>query len=423
MMAGMSKFSRKLRIVAASLLLVGSIAAVPGSATAQRGQPERSGPGLDRAALQRGLDAVPAAGAPGALATVRADRASWRGAAGLAELSNARPMRPNMRHRVGSITKTFVSATLLQLVQEGRIGLDDPVGRWLPELVPGEVGQRVTVRMLLNHTSGIGNYTDALLTSLTAVIELGTTTYSPAELVAIGLDLPRTGAPGAGFSYSNTNYILAGLLVERVTGNEVEAEVTRRILRPLRLADTYFPGADPRIRGPHGGAYFAPLGVRDFGEYGMTWAWAAGELVSTMEDLNTFFRALLGGRIVAGRTLDAMLTTVPMNPQVPQAGSYGLGIYSLGLPCGTVWGHDGAVIGHLTISLHSRDGTRQVSTGINLSHYQILVPGEAHPIDAAWWEFLAAAHCSAQSPQSPATARSAVPPSLPAITAAIRALR
>lgn len=407
--------------MAASLLLVGAIAAVPGSAAARPDRlapagrtPDLTGPGLDRGALQRSLGAVAAAGAPGALAAVRVDRTSWRGAAGLAELSNARPMRPELRHRIGSITKTFVATALLQLVQEGRIGLDDPVGRWLPELVPGEVGRRVTVRMLLNHTSGIGNYTDALLNSLTAVREVGTTDHHPAELVATGLALPRTGEPGQRYSYSNTNYLLAGLLIERVTGNDATAEVTRRILRPLRLTDTYFPGADPRIRGPHGGAYFAPLGVRDFGPYNMTWAWTAGELISTMEDLNTFFRALLGGQLLAAGTLDEMLTTVPFDPQVPQAGGYGLGIYGVGLPCGTVWGHDGGVIGHLTISWHSRDGARQVSTGINLSHYQIFAPDESHPVDEAWIGFVAAAHCPAATATA---ARTSLPATLPGRTA------
>lgn len=289
-MAGMPKFIRTPRILVASVLLVGVIATVPGSATAQptHGGGRTGSGGLDRAALHRELKAVPAAGAPGALAAVRSGQSSWQGAAGIAELSNARPMRPDMRQRIGSITKTFVATTLLQLVQEGRIGLDDPIGQWLPELVPGEIGQRVTVRMLLNHTSGIGNYSDALLTSLGAVIELQTTRFTPTELVAIGLALPRTGEPGERFSYSNTNYILVGLLIERVTGTDVVTEVNRRILRPLRLADTYFPGTEARIRGPHAGAYFAALGVRDFGTFDMSWIWAAGELVSTMEDLNTF---------------------------------------------------------------------------------------------------------------------------------------
>ncbi|WP_192772699.1 serine hydrolase domain-containing protein [Plantactinospora soyae] len=363
---------------------------VPAPALAQ---PDRAdGPGLDRAALQRALDAIPEAGAPGTYAAVRAGRSGWGGAAGIADLSNARPTRPDLRHRVGSITKTFVSTALLQLVDEGRLRLDDPVGRWLPQHVPGELGQQVTVRMLLNHTSGLGNYTDAILSSLAAVEQMRTTIYTPAELVAIGLGLPPTGAPGEKYSYSNTNYILAGLIIKRVTGNDPTAEVVRRIIRPLKLTDTYFPGSDPRIRGRHAGAYFAPLGVRNFAEYNMTWAWTAGELVATMADLNTFYRALLDGRLLSAPTLEEMLTVVPFDPAQPEIGGYGLGIYEMRTPCGSLWGHDGVVVGQITFSLHSRDASRQASFGLNISHYGLFLP-EAHPIDEAWARFLLAAHC------------------------------
>lgn len=405
--------------MAASVLLLGATAAVPPSSSAAPHRAPAAGDGLDRGALRRSLATVPAAGAPGALAAVRAARADWVGAAGIADLSNARPARPQLRHRIGSITKTFVATTLLQLVDEGRLGLDDPIGQWLPELVPGELGQRVTVRMLLNHTSGIGNYTDALLNSLAAVERVGTTTYAPAELVATGLALPRTGEPGAGYSYSNTNYLLAGLLIERVTGKDATAEVTRRILKPLRLTDTYFPGRDPRIRGPHAGAYFAPLGVRDLSAYNMSWAWTAGELVATMADLNTFFRALLDGRMLSARVLGEMLTTVPFDPAVPEVGGYGLGIYQVATPCGPLWGHDGAVIGHLTLSLHSRDGARQATSGINISHYQ--PSGEPHPIDVAWQGFVVSAHCSATAGPAARSAGAPLPlPDLAAITGALR---
>lgn len=376
--------------MALCLVLAAVNTVAPAPALAQPARADR--PGLDRAALQQALDAIPEAGAPGTYAAVRAGRSAWAGAAGIADLSNARPARPDLRHRVGSITKTFVSTTLLQLVDEGRLRLDDPVGRWLPQHVPGEVGQQVTVRMLLNHTSGIGNYTDAILNSLSAVEQMRTTTYAPAELVAIGLGMPRTGAPGEAFSYSNTNYILAGLIIGRVTGNDPTAEVTRRIIRPLKLTDTYFPGADPRIRGRHAGAYFAPLVVRNLADYNMTWAWTAGELVATMDDLNTFYRALLTGRLLSAPTMAEMLTLVPFDPAQPEAGGYGLGIYQMATPCGPLWGHDGAVVGQITFSLHSRDASRQASFALNISHYQLFTP-EAHPIDVAWGEFLLTAHC------------------------------
>ncbi|MFY1696708.1 serine hydrolase domain-containing protein [Solwaraspora sp. WMMA2101] len=393
--------------MATSATLVATIAVVPASAAAQPGPStgpstgpsatgsSASGPaagGLDRAALRAALADVPEAGVPGVLAAVRDGRYDWRDAAGQAYLNKLRPMQPQSRHRIGSVTKTFVATTVLQLVDEGRLGLDDPIGQWLPETVPGELGAAVTVRMLLNHTSGIGNYTNAMVDSYAAIDQMQVTTYPPADLVAIGLAMPPTNAPGAAFSYSNTNYVLAGLLIEQVTGNDPAAEVQRRILRPLKLTGTSLPGADPTIRGPHGGAYFAPFGARDLSEFNMSWAWTAGEMISTTTDLNTFFRALLSGHLLSPATLDEMLTTVPFLPELPQAGGYGLGIYSMPTPCGEFWGHDGAVFGNLTYSLHSRDGARQVSTGINISHYQLGLP-DAHPIDIAWQTFLLTAMC------------------------------
>ncbi|WP_328824337.1 serine hydrolase domain-containing protein [Verrucosispora sioxanthis] len=390
--------------MATSVALVATIAVVPASATARpdsAARPATGGP--DRAALRAALAAVPEAGAPGVLVAVREGRRDWRDAAGQAYLTRPQPMRPQMRHRIGSITKTFVATTVLQLVDEGRLSLDDPIGRWLPDIVPDELGTEVTVRMLLNHTSGIGNYTNAMINSYAAIDQMRVTTYAPADLVAIGLALPPTNAPGARFSYSNTNYLLAGLLIETITGNDAAAEVQRRILRPLKLTDTFFPGTDARIRGPHSGAYFAPFGVRDLSEFNMSWAWTAGEMIATTADLNTFFRALLGGDLLSPATLDEMLTAVPMLPEQPAAGSYGLGIYSLPTPCGEFWGHDGAVIGHLTISLHSRDGARQLSSGINISHYQVGLP-DPHPIDIAWNTLLGTAIC----PADEAGSRSAV---------------
>jgi D-alanyl-D-alanine carboxypeptidase len=384
------------RALAAVAVALVAVAGLPGSASSAPADP------IDRKALSRALAAVHASGVPAAFAEVRDGGRTWSGAAGVADLSTARPARPDMRHRVGSITKSFVATTVLQLVAEGKVGLDDPIGRWLPDLVPGELGQRVTVRMLLNHTSGIGNYTDALLDTLAKVISTGQTHFTPAELVQIGLSLPRTGAPGDHYSYSNTGYILAGRLIEKVTGHDAAAEVTRRIIRPLRLGDTYFPGDDPAIRGPHAGAHFAVLGVRDFARYEMSWAGTAGELISTPSDLDTFYRALLGGRLLPPAVLAQMRTTVPMVPGQPDAGGYGLGIYWTPTPCGPAWGHDGGVIGQITLSLHTPDGGRQMSLATNLSHYQLGFP-ELHPIDAAWLDFAAAGICPGATAQRAAT--------------------
>jgi len=339
---------------------------------------------LPDATLTADLRAITEAGMPGVLAEVRSGRDRWRGASGVADVSTGRPVFPGFQHRVGSITKTFVAATLLQLVGERRIALDAPIGRYLPEFaVTG-----VTVRMLLNHTSGISDYDHVIFATAEDVERHRTTTFTPHQLVRIGLGQPRTGAPGAVFAYSNTNYVLAGLIIERVSRRSATDEVHRRVIRPLGLRQTYFPGTRPRIAGPHSKGYvpWYEGELRDFSVSNMSWAWTAGALISSMADLNTFFRALLGGRLLRPAQLAAMRTTVPFDPAQPEAGGYGLGLYRRRWPTGDFWGHDGLVFGYSAISLHSPDGRRQVSTGVNATHYAL--PGAPDPIADAAGKFL-----------------------------------
>ncbi|GAA2520486.1 serine hydrolase domain-containing protein [Pilimelia columellifera] len=352
----------------------------------------------DRAAhLQKLLDAEHAAGMIGVLARVRDSRWSWSGAAGVARLDDGAPMRPRLRHRVGSITKSFVATAVLQLVGERRVRLDEPIATYLPNALPTELGAKITVRHLLQHTSGLGNYTSALLTGPEAIEKAQITTYRPAELMAMGLTLPATNEPGAAWSYSNTNYILLGMLLERVTGRSVATEVRRRVLWPLRMRDTYFPGTQPRIRGPHGGAYvpWTDDKPRDFVNFNMSWAGAAGELVSTAKDLDRFYAALLGGQLLRPAQLTEMLRTVPFDPARPELGGYGLGVFNTNLPCGSFWGHNGGVIGHTTVSLHSPDGRRGVTLGENLNFYG---EGDEHPIDVARAKFITTALCGSEAP-------------------------
>ena len=349
------------------------------------------------ALLQEQLDAVHAAGMPGAFAEVREGRRTWTPATGVRNVATGEPVRDGLRHRVGSITKTFVATTVLQLAGERRIALDAPIGRYLPRLVPAGVGRTVTVRMLLNHTSGIGDYDSELIRTEDDLIVMGRTTYRPVELARIGLAAAPTHAPGTAWSYSNTNYVLAALIIEKVTGHSYRAEVSRRILKPLQLRDTYFEGAEPFIRGPHMRAYvpWTDGELRDFTRYNMTWAWAAGEMVSTAHDLNVFYRALLTGRLLPPGLLAEMKRTVVQDPEQPEAGGYGLGLYWVDLGCGRFWGHDGGVIGHQTVSWHSADGRHQVTYAQNMAFYQTS-PTEPHPIDVATGRFLVTALCGDQ---------------------------
>jgi D-alanyl-D-alanine carboxypeptidase len=399
----MSMLTRLVRTASAATVLVtlafsGAAVAAPVPPATSTGVP---------AGLPAALDQIHVAGVPGAFAEVRNGGAVWRGASGVADLTTGRPVEPWFRQRAGSITKTFVATTLLQVVGERRLGLDDPIGRWLPDLVPGDVGRQVTVRMLLNHTSGIGDFATAIFRGVPDIERLRTVTFTPRELAQIGLALPPTNAPGAAWSYSNTNYILAGLIIERVTGKDAATEIARRIIRPLGLAHTYFPGTDPVIRGPHSAAYVGSLGAEDFNVYNMSWAWMAGALVSTTADLDRFFRALLGGRLLRPAQQAQMQTTVPIDPTAPGARGYGLGIYWINTSCGKIWGHDGVVWGQSTVSLHSADGRRQVTLALNLSHYA--VPGQPDPITTALNDFLLTALCGAPTATPSVASLSALP--------------
>jgi D-alanyl-D-alanine carboxypeptidase len=376
--------------IAAGATALVVLSAAPAGAVTPRPVP----PPPDRAAaLQAALDAVHEAGMPGLLAEVRDGATTWRGATGVADVTSGAPMRPWFEHRIGSLTKTFVATALLQLVGEGRLGLDDPVGRYVGDLLPADLATQVTVRMLLQHTSGIGDYPVALLRSLDDLERYRTETLSPQRLVALGLALPRANAPGAGFFYSNTNYILAGLIIEKVTGRPVEAEVAGRITLPLGLVHTYFPGTYPYIIGPHSRGYvpWTDGSLRDFSVYNMSWAWTAGAIISTMSDLNGFYAALLSGRLLRPDLLAEMLAVVPENPADPTGTGYGLGIVRYRTTCGAAWGHGGGGLGYGTQTLRAADGTREVSVADNMTLYE--PAGTVGPIDVALNRFLLLALC------------------------------
>lgn len=353
--------------------------------------------------LQPELEAVHQAGMPGVQVAVRDGDEVWSGAAGVADIHSGRRLQPESEHRVGSITKTFVSAGLLQQVGQGRVDLDAPIGQYLPELVPGELGQQVTVRMLLNHTSGIGDYIapafpSLVHASLKSLEDNRFRTWQPEELIALGLQEPPTGAPGEKWSYSNTNYLIVGELLGKVTGQNPEQYVTEHVIEPLGLRHTYFPGEDLNLRGSHSQAYNALYNIPpqwgEYNVYNMTWAGTAGALVSTPEDINTFYRELLTGHVIGSAELDEMKQGVPA-----QGGAtlYGLGLMILdGRECGWLYGHTGGTWGMDTVSMHSVDASHQVTYGLNLSKYQNLdengVP-QSHPIDTATVELAVDALC------------------------------
>ena len=295
------------------------------------------------ARLEETLAELLAAGAPGALVLAVGPWGRFGAAAGVD--ASRRPLQATAQFDVGSITKTFVAALVLALVEDGRLGLDDDAAAHLPARFQS-VGP-VTVRSLLNHTSGLPDFFEDAAFAAGRRENRGRT-WDPDELIQISLSLPRH-QPGS-FSYANSNFVLVGLLLESLTGHAVGELLRARILDPLGLSATRLPPA----------------------------ATAAGGLISTSDDLARFLAALLEGRIIGKASLRELLTTVPSD--WAESRGYGLGIERveslLGFeasPCGSAWGHIG--LGRVTaVALSSPDATRQV----------VLMAAAMLTSDAAW---------------------------------------
>jgi D-alanyl-D-alanine carboxypeptidase len=321
-------------------------------------------PGPREQHLQRALDRVVSSGAPGAIALVREHGHTVSLASGYADVKAKRAMRPSDRVRVGSITKTFVATVVLQLAAEGKLSLDDSVERWVPDLVPN--GEAITVRRLLNMTSGLFDYLNdgdpAVVNRLTAQPEL---ILTPADLVGISTAHPPRFAPGASWSYCNTCYILLGMVIERATGRPVATELRDRIFTPVGLRATTFE-TGPRIAGRHAHGYDSLAGskVQDLSELNQSWAWTAGAIVSTADDVARFYRALLGGRLLRPDLLQAMKTTVHMG-DAPRGYGYGFGIFAQPMGCGTSLGHTGGTPGYVSFAFSSAGAKRQAVILVN----------------------------------------------------------
>ncbi|TYK51336.1 serine hydrolase domain-containing protein [Actinomadura decatromicini] len=311
-------------------------------------------------AVQAKMDALVRDGFPGVLAAVRGrDGRAADYVAGVGDRATGAKPPVNGHVRIASNTKTFTATVVLQLVGEGKVGLDAPIEKYLPGLVRGKGidPNKITVRNVLQHTSGIPNYSRYLDLNGFNTRDIY---REPRELIDMALQHPADFPPGAKWEYSNTNYVIAGLLVQKVTGRPIGEEITNRIVRPLGLRDTYWPQVGERgIRGAHPKGYDAaePGGtLRDITRLDPSAAWAAGQLVSTPRDLNRFFGALLGGRLLRPAELAEMKRTVPSPGETPGA-SYGLGLMKRRLSCGgDLWGHGGDINGYETRNGVTTDG-------------------------------------------------------------------
>ncbi|HYQ64429.1 serine hydrolase domain-containing protein [Actinophytocola sp.] len=333
---------------AALAVLTGLTVAVPAASS-------EAGPG----AVQQGLNSlVREHDFPAAMASVREPNGRGRFySAGVGDVRTGEPVPVDGQVRIASNTKMFTSTVVLQLVGEGKIGLDEPIETYVPGLVRGEGidGRDITVRQLLQHTSGLPEYFTV------DYKDVQHRYVEPRELVDRALAMPAVFAPGTSWRYSNTNYVLVGLIVQRVTGRPVGEEITRRIVEPLGLRHTYWPGVgEQTIREKHAHGYYTPStsdGRRfDLTELDPSWGWAAGQMIATPGDLNRFLAALVGGRLLAPAQLAEMRRTVAA-PGFPPNLRYGLGLMRIELSCGEVaWGHGGDIDGYETRDAITEDG-------------------------------------------------------------------
>ena len=335
-----------------------------------------------RADVQRAFDRVVAAGVPGATGVIRGPHGIERYSAGDADVRRGVAISSRDHTRAGSITKAFTSTVILQLVASGRFGLDDSVESLLPGALPD--GDQITVRQLLNMSSGLADYCSVPASpggpdpcNPSSAAERSRA-WAPQELIDIGVSAPRTFAPGQGWAYTNTGYLLLGMIIERVTGDSLAAEYRQRIFRPLGLKETRYAPDTVAMPRPFSHGYdvlAAGSFPEDITAISPTIAGAAGAAVSTPDDLETFIRAYLSGRLVPARLVREMKIATPGSlngtpPSIPLekggVGTYGLGLehYTWSHSCGT-FGHSGSIPGYHPYTFTTADGSRGAAMFLN----------------------------------------------------------
>ncbi|MDQ4491307.1 serine hydrolase domain-containing protein [Sinomonas sp. ASV486] len=306
-------------------------------AAASGPMPAATAAALDKAAQ----DGLAQASTAGAIVAIRSPQGTWIKAFGLADQTTRAPMTVDMYQRIGSVTKTFTGTVVLRLVQDGRVSLNDPISRYVPGVPRGD---EVTLRLLLNMTSGVPSYS----LDTTFQHDLFTTpnkVWTPDQLIALGLALPRQFEPGAKFDYSNTNTLLLGKVMEKVTGTTYTDALQNYVIAPLKLSGTSMPGASGALPSPHAtgltlqGLPDGQTTPQDATAWNPTWAWSAGELTSSAADLLVYGRAMATGQgLLDEKTQTERLASIP-----------GPAGYGLAVGCIDGWlGHTGEIPGFNT---------------------------------------------------------------------------
>ncbi len=377
-------------LLAAALLCSGASAAAPAD------------PAPERPDVQRAMEELTNSGAAGVQASLKDADGEWDGRAGVSELGEPAPVPQDGHYRIGSISKTMVSTVMLQLVDEDEVALDRPAVEYLPQF---DLDPRITVRMLLQHTSGIFNYTGdtnpdgsyepGIPLSGRELADNRFRSYSPDELVDLALSKPARFEPGSQWSYSNTNYVLAALIVEKITGEPYGKALRERVFEPVGMHDTAVPGNKPDVADPHAHGYFGfpegnGLTVVDITRANPSWAYGAGEVISTNEDLEKFLSELLDGKLMSQRSLEEMRKMRPAG----EGQGYGLGLMEMDLGgCGKVLGHTGSVPGYTSLLFASPDQDKRLEMSVTSGASNSDDPQEVARLQQATQKVAGAALC------------------------------
>ena len=318
--------------------------------------------GKSKAAQKRDLKATIQTlvdnGYPGALAAKTDKDGNAVGAtAGKGNLATGEAPPLDGEVRIASNTKTFVAVLIMKMVEEGKVKLDEPIETYLPGIVKGQGvdGKKITVRQLLQHTSGLPDFGDGQLD----YFAIRNDYVSPRDVLDGVLSRPAQFAPGAKFQYNNANYVVLGLLAERVAKRPIAEQIETKIVKPLGLKHTYMPApGEKTIRGKHPHGYHTrdgkPGKLEDITEADPSWEWAAGSMISTPSELNKFMQSVFDGSLLSQASISEMKKSVPA-PEM--GGEYGLGLIGYKSSCGVVWGHSGNNPGYYSLSSVGSDGT------------------------------------------------------------------
>lgn len=287
---------------------------------------------------------------PGILVSItQGDKVIYEKAKGVANIETKEPMDLKIRFRIGSLTKTFTTTVILQLVDEKKLTLDESIEKYFPN-IPN--AKNITIRMLGDMTSGLYNYSEAKEFD-EMMKENPKRKWKPEELVAVSLKNPVYFEPGKGWHYSNTNTVMLGMIIEKITGNSLSSEIKKRISDKLGLKETEFAenpeisGFHPQGYGEDDGTWVYPL-VDVTTKYDPSWGWAAGAMISTIADLKIYLKALGTGALISKEMQTERLKWGLNKPDI----KYGLGIFEIGTG---YFGHNGSYPGFHNISVYSPD--------------------------------------------------------------------